>query len=131
VLQKIDPGYRLYAVSELVAVVGDIAGEICTSVGGTPTVVGNACLDIPLGSVVGELVSTTEIFWAPGKISPGLSLQPSPDNMTFYVLGVDATGEFYKIRLACQYIWVPVGVMAPAFGDPVWQGTPLPTNVVE
>jgi hypothetical protein len=89
------------------------------------------CLNVPEGSVVGELTSPTEVFWEPGKISPGISLQPTPDNKTYWVIGVDATGKYYKIVLSCQYLWVPVGVMAPAYGDPVWNGTPLPTREVE
>ncbi len=85
------------------------------------------CIAIPDGSVVGQLISPTEVFWAPGKISPDVSLSPTPDEQKFWVIGEDDSGQYYKIILSCQYVWVPVGTMAPAFDDPVWQGTPLPT----
>jgi hypothetical protein len=114
---------------DLAGIVGALAGEICNPP--PPRAGGSSCLTIPAGSVVGELTSTSRIYWAPGKISPEGVLQPTPDNKTFWVVGIDETGEYYKIILSCQYIWVPVGVMGPAFGDPVWQGAALPTNVVE
>jgi hypothetical protein len=85
--------------------------------------------DSPLtaGAVVGEVTSDTRIYWAPGKVSPTGSIAAG---RRYWVLGVDATGEYYKIWYECGYLWLPVGVMAPAFGDPVWQGAPLPTRVV-
>lgn len=133
VLDYIEPGAgtRVYSVSELAQIVGNIVRVVCTTAGGTPVVVGTTCLNLPAGSVVGELTSPTEVFWAPGKISPGVSLQPAPDNKTYWVVGVDESGQYYKIVLSCQFLWVPVGVMAPAYGDPVWNGTPLPTRVVK
>jgi hypothetical protein len=86
--------------------------------------------DLPLtrNAVVGEVTSTTRIYWEPGKVSPTGSIAAG---QRYWVLGVDATGEYYKIWYECRYLWLPVGVMAPAFGDPVWQGEPLPTTVVE
>lgn len=94
-----------------------------------PEVFAGFC-DLPLtaNAVVGEVTSDTRIYWAPGQISPTGSI---PAGRRYWVLGVDATGEYYKIWYECQYLWLPVGVMGPAFGDPVWQGTPLPTTVVE
>jgi hypothetical protein len=49
---------------------------------------------------------------------------------TAYVYGVDASGGFYKVMLSGQFFWVPVNTMGPNF-DSVWNGRPLPTNVVD
>jgi hypothetical protein len=49
---------------------------------------------------------------------------------TAWVLGVDASGMYYKIVWACGYYWVPVSSMGPNF-DEVWNGHPLPTTVVK
>ena len=48
---------------------------------------------------------------------------------TAWVLGMDASGEFYKIVFSCTYLWVPVQAMGSNLDD-VWQGTPLPASVV-
>lgn len=118
-----------FTTQELLTQVDNIATLVCTNIPPAPTLRGG-CLDVPAGSVVGEMTSPSRIYWAPGQVSPTGSMQPTPDNKTYWVVGVDESGEYYKIILACQYIWVPVGVMAPAYGDPVWNGTPLPTRVV-
>jgi uncharacterized protein YegL len=115
------------ALSSLTSQLAGVVCNVVTNPGQTP---GGCPLVLPSGSVVGELTSPSRIYWAPGQISPTGSLQPAPDNKTYWVIGVDETGEYYKLMLECQFIWVPVGVMAPAFGDPVWNGTPLPTRVV-
>jgi len=49
---------------------------------------------------------------------------------TAWVIGPDATGQWYKIAWACDFLWVPAGSLGPNFDD-VWQGRPLPTNTVQ
>ncbi|MFN8528452.1 MAG: hypothetical protein U0670_07565 [Anaerolineae bacterium] len=83
------------------------------------------CLNVPSGSVVGDMPNSTQAFYSPGNISPGLFINPG----TYWVIGQDASGQFYKIILACQYLWVPVDSMQPSFQSP-WTGQPLPTRVV-
>ena len=85
---------------------------------------------IPLtaDAVVGAFVADANAYWAPGKLTSPLATI-TKDN-TAWVLGVDATGQYYKIVWVCQYLWVQVPTMGPNF-DKVWNGTPLPTTVVQ
>ncbi|MFN8529547.1 MAG: hypothetical protein U0670_13120 [Anaerolineae bacterium] len=84
-----------------------------------------ACIAIPSSAVMGTLPNATQAYYAPGSAAQGVVLNPG----TYYVLGVDASGGYYKIILACQYLWVPVGSMGPSYTAP-WSGQPLPTSVV-
>jgi hypothetical protein len=49
---------------------------------------------------------------------------------TYWVLGADASGRYYKILLSCQYLWIPVESIQPSF-EPPWSGQALPTTNVE
>ena len=88
----------------------------------------NHGLPIPSQAVVGRVVSATLVYWRP---SPD-ALVPLvlPAGKTAWVLGVDASARYYKIIWADRYLWVPVEAMGPN-NDDVWQGAPLPTEVVE
>ncbi len=87
---------------------------------------GSGCtLVIPEGSVVGDTPYNTQVYWAPGKVSPGIFLNPG----TYIVVGEDKTGQYYKIVLACQFVWVPVADMQPSYQLPQ-NGAPLPTREV-
>jgi len=77
-------------------------------------------------SVVGNLPLRTQAYYEPGNISPDVFVSPGD----YWVLGVDESGAFYKIILACQYLWVPVETMQPNY-DEVWQGRPLPTTLAD
>lgn len=79
---------------------------------------------LPDGSVVGNLPFDTQAYWAPGEIS---TVVVNAGN--YYVVGVDESGEFYKIWLSGEFLWIPVGNMQPSF-EPPWTGQPLPTRVV-
>ncbi len=83
-----------------------------------------SCPPIPDGSVVGDMPLGAQAFYAPGKAT-NISINPG----TYWVIGQDESGEYYKILLSCQYLWVPVDTMQPNYDD-VWNGTPLPTQVV-
>jgi hypothetical protein len=85
------------------------------------------CLPVPTGSVVGRLTRTAQIFYAPGHVSPGNVL---PGGQTFWVVGFDETGEYAKLVLACQYVWVEADAIGPNFEEP-WFGAPLPDRVVQ
>ncbi len=86
----------------------------------------SACLPLTADAVVGDMPFQTQAYWAPGKQSPGLMIDPG----TYWVLGEDSSGSYYEILLACQYLWVPVDAMQPSF-QPPWNGQPLPTDNVE
>lgn len=101
--------------------------------GYTPSENEDLCmLEIPQGSVVGYFVTDAVLHWAADTtsssgVSVGLT-EKTPK--TAWVIGLDQSGEFYKIIWACDYMWVPVSTMAPN-PDNVWENTPLPTRVVE
>lgn len=84
------------------------------------------CVDIPAGSVVGRLTRTAQAFYEPGKQSPGLLLEAGK---AYWAIGYDATGDYVKIVLACQYLWVEADAIGPNFEEP-WLGRPLPDRVV-
>ena len=80
-------------------------------------------------AVVGRFTADAPLYWAPGEMAePRVTI---PAGKTAWVLGMDASGDYYKIVWACQTLWVPVGTMGPNTGDPIWNGAPLPTDVVE
>lgn len=111
----------------LIALTSQLANITCTVVT-APETLTFCAQPLTANAVVGEVTSTTRYFWDPGKISPTGSIAAG---QRYWVLGVDETGEYYKIWYECRYLWLPVGVMGPAFGDPVWNGAPLPTTVVD
>lgn len=96
---------------------------------------GSACtMSLPAGSVVGSMAKSSIVYWAPDlskEIKPQLILGTDDTNKTWWVLGQDASHEFYKIAIVCGvYVWVPVDVMGPNY-DEVWHGAPLPDRVVK
>ena len=101
---------------------------VCQSlpiVGGLP---GPDQVPIPEGSVVGAFVATTPIYFAPeaDAVVPSIVMEAGK---TAWVYGVDASGQYYRVMLAGKLFWVPVSTMGPNY-DAVWNGTPLPTTVV-
>ncbi len=118
----------------ITVVVTSLAGndlpEVSTVIGtgscaGLPTY-GNACIALTPDAVVGDMPFSTQAYYAPGKAANGVVLNPG----TYWVLGEDESGEYYKIVLSCQYLWVPVNSMQPSFQAP-WSGQPLPMTVVD
>jgi hypothetical protein len=85
-------------------------------------------LTIPSGSVVGAFVADANTYYKPGNLTNPVVTIPAGN--TAWVIGKDASGAYYKIIWVCQYLWVPFGTMGPNY-DAVWNGTPLPTGVVE
>ncbi len=80
-------------------------------------------------AVVGRFVHATPLYFAPEQmIAPAVTM---PAGKTAWVLGKDTSGDYYQIVWACDKLWVPVDAIGPNVGDPVWQGAPLPTGVVE
>jgi hypothetical protein len=83
---------------------------------------------IPATAVVGTFLGDTPTYYEPGKlVVPSVVIQAGK---TAWTLGVDETGAYRKIIWACQYLWVPEGSMGPNYDD-VWNGKPLPMDVVE
>jgi hypothetical protein len=83
---------------------------------------------IPSTAVSGMFVADAAIYWAPGKLTSPLVTIPAGN--TFLVAGQDETGQFRKVLLACQWLWVEAYTVGPNPQAP-WNGMPLPTAVVE
>jgi hypothetical protein len=82
-------------------------------------------LPIPDGSVVGEAPLGAQVYWAPGKTSPGVVLNPG----TYHVIGQDESQTYYKLWFSCQYMWVEKAAMQPSYLPPQ-NGAPLPQRIV-
>lgn len=82
---------------------------------------------IPEQAVGGRFVTDARLYWAPDRLVPNATIAAGN---TARVLGVDSSGQYYQILWNCQKLWVPTSTMGPNF-DPVWNGAPLPTVVVE
>jgi len=94
-----------------------------TGVGGCDTQ-----MAIPSTAVGGTFVTNAPVYWAPGElVDPAITLEAGKSAR---VIGLDASGQYYKIIWECDYLWVPANTLGPNF-DAVWQGRPLPTDVVE
>jgi hypothetical protein len=85
-------------------------------------------MTLTANAAVGAFVADTDVFWGPDTdATTGITM---PAGKTAWVLGMDASGGFYKFVWSCTYLWAPVGALGPNFDD-VWNGTPLPATVVE
>ena len=84
---------------------------------------------IPETAVGGAFTQTTPIYHSPSMdaVVPDVVVEAGK---TIWVYGLDESGGFYKVMLAGNFFWVPVETLGPNYDD-VWQGTPLPTVVVE
>lgn len=85
-------------------------------------------IPIPSTAVVGSFVADAPVYWKPGELTNPLVTIPAGN--TAWVLGQDASGQYYKIIWVCDLVWVPKATVGPNY-DAVWNGAPLPTNVVE
>jgi hypothetical protein len=85
-------------------------------------------LPIPATAVGGTFVADAPVYWAPGKLTSPLVTIPAGNSAR--VLGLDSTGEYYKIIWVCDFVWVPKATLGPNY-DAVWNGAPLPTAVVD
>ncbi len=84
-------------------------------------------IPIPEHAVVGTLLRTTPVYYAPDPLAVGTIELETP--MTLWVFGIDQSGEFYLAMLAGKTFWLPVDAVGPNY-DEVWNGKPLPTTVV-
>jgi hypothetical protein len=96
--------------------------QTCNPAAGCP-------IGFPSGSVVGAFVAPAPVYSVPGQLveAPPVTIEAGK---TAWVIGLDASGQYYKIFWACDFLWVPANTMGPNF-DQVWNGTPLPTRTVE
>jgi hypothetical protein len=91
----------------------------------------DTALPLNAKSVVGMFVTDTKLYWGPDMNTPtSVDVPVIPAGKTAWVLGKDASGEFYRVVWQCQKLWAPVASMGPN-SDAVWHSHPLPTDVVE
>lgn len=99
--------------------------QVSGNCAGLPSGTGPGCqLAVPSTAVVGDAPLGAYIFSAPGQPTDKV-LAPG----TYVVVGQDSTETYYKIVLACQFVWVRKDTMQPSWQAPQ-NGTPLPTNIV-
>jgi hypothetical protein len=84
-------------------------------------------INIPSTAVGATFVADAPVYWAPGQLTdPLVTLQAGK---SVRAIGLDESGQYYQILFQCQFLWVPANTLGPNF-DNVWNGAPLPTNVV-
>jgi hypothetical protein len=102
---------------------GECEGLPYADIGGCDTRV-----NIPAQAVGGRFVDNATIFSEPGVMTtPPIVIEVGK---TYLVAGLDASGQYYKVLLSCQWLWVEADKVGPNF-DPPWNGAPLPTTVVK
>ncbi len=108
----------------------DSIGAIVTgSLGATGTgLAGPDMVSMPARAVVGTFTQDTPLYYAPA--AGATSTYAMSAGQSLWVLGLDASGQFYQVLLSGQLSWVPVGTIGPNY-DEVWNGTPLPTTTVQ
>lgn len=85
-------------------------------------------LPVPATAVGGTFVTDAALYAEPGVLtSPTLTI---PAGQSARVIGLDASGQYYKIAWVCNFLWVRSNTIGPNY-DSVWQGRPLPTDVVQ
>lgn len=104
---------------------GDDDGAVDDDVEPIP---GPDMVPIPDNAVVGAVLTDTPVYYAPHPdAATGIIIEAGK---TLWVYGMDASGDFYKVMLSGKLFWLPVETMGPNY-DSVWNGWPLPTDIVE
>jgi hypothetical protein len=119
-------GILLYRGPSLVYIadpfIGGLTGDCQASIAGRCDPM------FPDTSVVGQVTQNTNVYFAPS--SDSASDVVLEVGSTWWVAGVDESGGFYNVYIGCASVWVPTSAMGPNYDD-VWNGQPLPTDVVE
>jgi len=123
-------GYAFATAGTLLAVDSFDPAIVAAACAGLPLAAGgcDVMMPIPATAVGGTFVADAPTYWAPGE--PTNPLVTIKAGNTARVIGKDASGQYYKIIWVCDFLWVPVNTMGPNY-DSVWNGAPLPTEVVQ
>ncbi len=64
------------------------------------------------GAVQGTVTATTSLFWGPneGDEILGLTVQ---QGQSYWVVAKDETGQWAKIVIACEDVWIPADTISP------------------
>lgn len=82
---------------------------------------------IPSQAVGGQFVANAPVYYEPRSGAQTTTVIEAGN--TYLVVGQDATGQFRKVLISCQWVWVPANTVGPNPQAP-WNGAPLPTTVV-
>jgi hypothetical protein len=85
-------------------------------------------VDIPSQAVGGQFVANAAVYWAPESDAGTTTVIEI--GKTYLVAGQDATGQYRKVLVSCQWVWVQANTVGPNPEAP-WNGAPLPTTVVQ
>ncbi len=84
-------------------------------------------MNIPASAVGGTFIADAPLYSEPGVlVEPPLTMTAGKSAR---VIGMDSTGQYYKILWVCQFLWVPANTLGPNYDD-VWHGAALPTSNV-
>lgn len=83
---------------------------------------------IPSQAVVGTFTQSAELYYEPGNLLEPFTIVEA--GKSYWVAGQDESGMYRKVLIACTWVWVRAETVGPNF-DEVWNGTPLPTTIVE
>lgn len=118
-------------VSDFAALNGFVAtlvSSTCVLSGGSGASVAGCQLNVPSGSVVGSIPFGATAFYSPNKETNNTDVFVNAGS--YWVIGLDSTETFYKIVLACQFLWVPREAVGPYYDGVNWFNNPLPTGIV-
>lgn len=85
-------------------------------------------VELPQWGVMGQFNAAAPLYYLP-DVQARTSITMDAGK-TLWVLGKDASGEFYQVVLSGAYLWAPVGSLQPV-GSAPWNGRELPTEVVD
>jgi hypothetical protein len=123
-------GYAFATAGALMAIDSIDPASVAAACAGLPLAAGgcDVLMPIPATAVGGAFVADAPTYWAPGE--PTNPLVTIKAGNTARVIGKDASGQYYKIIWVCDFLWVPVNTMGPNY-DSVWNGAPLPNEIVQ
>ncbi len=103
------------------------SGPVGTSTTAEP-VPGPDMVPIPDHAVVGAVLTDTVVYFAPqADAATDIVIEAGK---TYWVYGMDESRAYYKVMMSGRFFWLPAATMGPNY-DEVWNGTPLPTVVVD
>lgn len=85
-------------------------------------------IPIPASAVGGKFTENSELYWMPGEVVAPAIVMEIGKNVR--VIGLDASGDYYKILYGCTFAWVRAGTIGPNPESP-WNSAPLPVDIVD
>jgi hypothetical protein len=116
------------AVGDACAAANVTSVSVVSVVNPSPIAGCDVLVPLTADAAVGTFVADADAYWSPGSLTnPLITLAAGK---TAWVLGLDASGQYYQILWSCEILWVKTNTIGPNYDD-VWQGHPLPTSIVD